>query len=157
MSHFFSNIKYWFSELSEGFQILIFGITLFIVSEFLSGCFDKTYVKMYPNETSSSVATREFKRICGGGSAEYVDDGVEYKAFFDTKREAIHSFMLLTQSLDNHYANGKFRHYYLSQKERIYRCCDRSKKIIAVRYKKYNASSFGDWKPLYSIQFYVEQ
>ena len=158
MSHFFSNIKHWFSELSGVFQILIIGLTLFIVGEVLSGYFGKTYVKMYPNKQSSSVAIQEFKNVCGRCTAELKDDGVEYEVFYDSKGEAINSFMLIARRLNGIYSNGKFRHCYMSQNERIFRCCDKNRKIIAMRYKKHRAIPLdGIWEPTYSIQFYVEK
>ena len=153
-----AEIKYWFSELSGFFQILIFGLILFAISEVATGFFGKKYYNPHPNTQSYTLAVKEFKSVCGRCTGEADDNGVEYSVYFDSKGEAINGFMTLAHRLNNTYSNGRFRHCYISGKERIYQCKDKHKNLIALRYIKYRAMPLqGKWKPLYCVQLYVEK
>lgn len=156
ISNLFDNIKYCFSCLAGVFKVLIFGLALFVASETLSGFFGTKYTKLYPNKESATIAVKEFKKICGNQKPTSKDDGLEYNAFFDSKGEAVNCFMLLARRLNNVYANGKFRHCYLG-KERIYQCCDKDKRLIAMQLTRVSADKeWGVEKPFWIIDFYVE-
>ena len=153
-------IKDWIDDhgtLSFIIMLLLLCICINSISNFCG----KTYKKFYPNKCPSDYAITEFQSICRDYAVSEDDSRVSY-LFFDDKREAVGCFMLLVNRLDSHYANGKFRHWYVLNKERIYQCYDRDKNLIAVRLSKHKGafwSGFGGWderKPFYELQFYVE-
>jgi hypothetical protein len=151
-------IKNWFRELSNGKTVLIFVIVVLFFSWGASELFGKKYEKFYPNKCSRTWAVAQFKNICGSSSPESSGDGIEYSKFYDNGSQAMNDFMILARSLDSKYANGEFRHMYVSRKERIYQCYDRNKKLIALRYVRHNAGFYmGEWeKAFYQIQLYIE-
>jgi hypothetical protein len=156
ISNLFDNIKYWFSCLSGVFKILIFGLTLFIISECATGYFGRTYQKYRQNNKSYTLALKEFKRVCKGYKVwESNDYESEYYKLYDNRNEAINDFMRLAETFDAIYANGKFRHIYILGNERVYRCCDKDKNRIAIRVKK-NKRIGLNWKPNYEINFFIE-
>jgi hypothetical protein len=117
----------------------------------------KTYANPHPNHQSYLIAVNEFENICGGDySSEFEDNGIEYTTYYDNKGKAISTFMLLAHTFNDIYANGKFCHIYLSRNERVYRCCDKDRKVIAIRLKRHKGYfSMGEWEPaFYEINFY---
>lgn len=146
--------------IKECFKYALLIIFICVAQEVVSDFCGKTYVKLYPNKYSYQDAVVEFERICKGASIDEEDDEhAEYSKFYDNKAQAESSFMLLATALHEKYATGKFRHWYILGNEKIYRCCDKDKNIIALRYVKHKAGFyFGDWeKPSYQIQFYIEK
>lgn len=136
--------------------------TLFVLALIIlftiNGFCGKKYSKFYPNKCSRTWAVTQFKNICGSSSPESSGDGIEYSKFYDNGSQAMNDFMILARSLDSKYANGEFRHMYVSRKERIYQCYDRNKKLIALRYVRHNAGYYmGEWtNAFYQIQLYIE-
>ena len=124
-------IKDWFDNHEIlGYIIIVIAIGMLwgLVSDFCG----KTYDKLHHNKQSYSWSIAQFKRICEGYSVNEESDGIEYYKYYDSRSQAINDFMALARSLDGKYANGKFRHIYIPRNERIYQCCDRNGKLIAV-------------------------
>ena len=140
-------------------EIAIFILILIVLPVTVSNFCGKRYTKLYPNKSTQSWAVKQFKNICGKSTPNGSDGGVEYSVFYESKGAAINDFMALARSLDGKYANGKFRHLYVSGKERIYQCCDANRKLIALRYKKHPSGFYmGNWESaFYEIQFYIEK
>jgi hypothetical protein len=152
-------IKYWLSELSGVWSILLFAIVVSLLSWGISELFGKKYEKFYANKHSYSWAITQYKSVCEQSSSHEDEEGVEYYKFYDSRSQAINDFMTLARMFDGKYANGKFRHLYLRKDERIYQCWDRNKKLIAIHFVKHKAGFyFGSWqKSSYEIEFYVEK
>lgn len=156
-------IKEWLSN--HNIFIYIVGLLLILGS---IGLFDnligKRYQKFYSNQHTSSIAVNEFKGICKGYKLDEDNEcEKEYYVYYDNKREAISSFMILAHRLNNKYANGSFCHCYLGC-ERIYQCYDKKKNLIAVALFKHKGGfwlgyggGFEEMKPFYEIRFYVEK
>lgn len=143
----------------KGWQsTILFVLALIVVPYAINEFCGKKYAKFYPNKCSRTWAVTQFKNICGSSSPESSGDGIEYSKFYDNGSQARNDFMTLARSLDGKYANGEFRHIYVSRKERIYQCYDRNKKLIALRYIRHNAGFYmGEWEnAFYQIQFYIE-
>lgn len=141
-------------------EILSIGIILLLVYgaiDLALGFIDKTYEKYYPNEYSYEVAIEEYERICGElriwDENEYES---EYYKYYDNKNEAINDFMNLVLVFDSIYANGKIRHWYVSGKERVYRCHDKDENLIAIRLLKHRRMGI-NWKSEYELNFFVEK
>lgn len=149
-------IKDWMSDheiLSTGICLLLF----YGVIDLALGFVDKTYEKFYVNEHSYVVAVKEFERICGDFNVrENNEYESEYYKYYDCKNEAINDFMNLVLVFDGLYANGKTRHWYLSGKERVYRCHDKDENLIAIRLLKHRRMGL-NWKPEYELDFFVEK
>jgi hypothetical protein len=149
-------IKEWFSG-HENTTIFISILLIYIISTAIPNIIGKTYEKYHTNKHSYEYAIREFERVCGKGHLwENRGYESEYLKFYDNKDEAINDFMSLATMYNTIYANGKFRHWYIWSKERVYRCCDRNKNRIALRYLKHKREGV-NWKPTYEISFYVEK
>lgn len=152
-------IKYWFSELSGVWVLLCFAVVVSLLSWGATELFGKKYQKFYPNEHSYFWAVNQFKRVCEKSTDESDEYGIEYHKFYDSRGQAINDFMTLARMLDRKYANGKFRHIYVSGTERIYQCCDKKRRLIALHFVKHRAGfHFGSWESsFYEIEFYVEK
>ena len=149
-------IKEWMSS-HETLCALIALLLFYGAVDIVLGFAGKTYVKYRSNEYSYEIAIEEFERVCG----EYMvltenEYESEYYKFYDNKAEAINDFMNLVLVFDGIYANGKIRHWYVWGKERVYRCCDKNKNRIAIRFLKHRRMGI-NWKPDYELTFFVEK
>jgi hypothetical protein len=152
---FFSTIWDYISELSEWWWILIFGLVSLAVVECGTSFLGDTYTKLYPNNNSYTLAKKEFKKICGYKKYSIEDEvgGVVYSQTYNVEEKAKGDFFALVYSLDEIYANGKFRHYYLFGDEKIYQCCDKDRRLIAVRLREYEERGEDDF---YEIEMFIE-
>lgn len=147
-------IKDWFSSLSAWWVLLMFVLVSFVGGEIFDNFCGKKYYNPYANKTSYSVAIREFESICGKGHLEDSDaDYAEYSRYYDSRSQAMSAFMLLAHNLNEKYADGKFRHWYVWRNERIYQCIDKNENLIALHFIKRKAG----WESFYEIEFYVEK
>lgn len=152
-------IKYWLSELSGVWTLLLFFVVVSLISWGISELFGKKYEKFYPNKQSYSWAVTQFKSVCEKSTSESDEYGIEFRKFYDSRGQAVNDFMTLARMFDGKYANGKFRHLYVPRKERIYQCWDKQKRLIALHFVKHRGGFyFGSWeKSFYEIEFYVER
>lgn len=149
-------IKGWFRR-HEIFSTLLLLILLCGGVTLLLNFLDKKYVKFYPNEYSYEIAIEEFERICGEYKIQEENEyESEYYKYYDNKNEAINNFMNLVLVFDGLYANGKIRHWYLLDKERVYQCHDKDENLIAIRLLKHRRGGL-NWKPEYELGFYTEK
>ena len=149
-------IKEWFSS-HEILSAFLFVVALNICLSKTLDFFSKTYEKFYINEYSYELAISEFERICDEYDIVKEDEyEAEYHKSYINKDEAINDFMDLALVCDGLYANGKLRHWYISSKERVYRCQDKDRNLIAIRFIKHKRYGI-NWKPTYELQFFVEK
>lgn len=161
IKNWISDIKYWLSELSGVWILLIFVVATSVISWGTSEFLGRKYEKFYENNHSCTWSVTQFKNICGKTLSNDDGGGIEYYKFYDSRGQAINDFMTLARMYDGKYANGKFRHLYVPRRERIYQCWDKDKRLIAVRFVKHKAGIwYGDWeewKPSYEVDLYIEK
>lgn len=152
---FFSTIWDYLSDLSGLWIVLAFALTITIITECATSFLGDTYTKLYPNNNSYTLAKKEFKNICGYKKYSIEDEtgGITYTQYYDVEEKAEGDFFALVYSLDEIYANGKFRHYYLFGDEKIYKCYDKDKRLIAVRFAEWEDF---DGEEFYSIEMFIE-
>lgn len=160
IKNWLSDIRYWFSELSGVWVLLLLVVVGSLAYWGITDFFGKEYEKFRPNYISCVWAESQFKNLCGPVMPHKEGVGVEYCEFYDKRSQAINDFMALARMFDSQYANGKFRHIYVLRNERVYQCWDRDKRLIAIRFKKHRAGIWygykGEWKPFYELDLYIQ-